>query len=52
MALIMEVEQAWLARTFVEYELLPHLLALLGTAGLHWTATVLVVVSVRERVQP
>ena len=32
---MMEVEQAWLARTFVEYELLPRLLALLGTAGLH-----------------
>ena len=30
MALMMEVEQAWLARTFVEYELLPRLLALPG----------------------
>ena len=30
MALMMEVEQAWLARTFVEYELLPRLLAFPG----------------------
>ena len=37
MALMMEVEQAWLARTFVEYDLLPRLLALLGTAGLTGT---------------
>ena len=33
MALMMEVEPQCLARTFVEYELLPRLLALLSTAG-------------------
>ncbi len=35
MAMMMEVEREWLARTFVEYELLPDLLALPGTAGLN-----------------
>ena len=33
MALIVEAEHQWLARTFVEYELLPRLLALPGIAG-------------------
>ena len=35
MALMVETERQWLARTFVEYELLPSLLALPGTAGLN-----------------
>ncbi len=35
MALTMQVAQHWLARTFVEYQLLPDLLALPGTAGLN-----------------
>ena len=50
MALMMEEEREWLARTFVEYELLPDLLALPGHGRIKWAATVLVVVSVRERV--
>ena len=35
MALMVEAAPHWLARTFVEYELLPRLLALSSTAGAH-----------------
>lgn len=35
MAPVIDAEKRWLARTFVEYELLPALLALPGTAGMN-----------------